>query len=266
MSACYSPEVITKALLRFHRRFGETRVSIHPLNAHEVRLVSESGGAASLYEINMLRALAGEDFLVLRDDLAILSSTGVSAVRRLYAGEDGFREQHTTITGGGEAARVDLGESPLGWLSARKTKSGKPYLAPYETEAGERLRQDFTLAGLNRRICMSWEPTGGRPGGRGQGNHAADISDFAIDARKRLDKALLALEPNLRGLLLDICCFLKGIEQVERERRWPRRSAKLVLKIALSQLAKHYQLLPRQHSDGIRHWGVEGYKPHINEF
>lgn len=92
---------------------------------------------------------------------------------------------------------------------------------------------------------------------------APDLSDMAIDARKRLEKALMAMEPYSRGLVLDICCYLKGLEEAERERGWPRRSAKLALKIALSQLSVHYGLLPRQHSDGIRHWGGEGYRPSL---
>ena len=157
---------------------------------------------------------------------------------------------------------INLEESPLGWLSSRRNGKGQPYLEPYETEAGERLRQDFTIAGLSPRIAMSWAPAGARP--QKGSHHAADLADFRLDARRRLEKALMALEPNLRGLVLDICCFLKGLEQVERERCWPRRSAKLVLKIALSQLACHYGLLPRQASAGTRHWGGEGYRPTIS--
>lgn len=158
---------------------------------------------------------------------------------------DSYRAQHLELSvrkmAGPEGlvdVLVDGAESPLSWLARRKGRDGKPLVSPHQFLAGERLRADFTRAHLMPRTTSNW--TNPVPGGRGGGNGVAHFSDAMVAARQRVSHAVEAVGPELSGLLLDVCCFLKKLEETERERAWPARSAKIVLQLGLDRLARHY--------------------------
>jgi hypothetical protein len=159
---------------------------------------------------------------------------------------DAFRRQHGGIAsrraGKDEiAARfVNESESPLLWLARRKGPDGSPYVDPTQFAAGEQLRADFTRAGLTPRVTANWIAPVAQGRRAGGGDAAAQFADAVIAAKERVRRALASAGPEFSGLLLDICCFLKGLEQVERERRWPPRTARIVLSLALDRLARHY--------------------------
>lgn len=144
------------------------------------------------------------------------------------------------VDGVRRAVAVDLEESPLGWLARRRARDGRSFIAPVQLIAGERLRADFTRAGMAPRLTASWDAVTRTD--RAGGTAGLNASEAMLAARQRVGRALEAVGPEFAGLLMDVCCFLKGLEQVEQERAWPARTAKVVLALGLDRLARHYGL------------------------
>jgi len=175
---------------------------------------------------------------------------GRAALKRwLSDPESAFQDQHRTLAPGSDpdhgALRINQDESPLAALARIRGRGGAVFLEPAQVEAGERLRADFTRGQMQPSLGQSWEPvrTGRQPGLAGG---AADLTDSAMAARLRVDAAMADVGPELSGVLLDVCCFLKRLSEVERERQWPARSAKLMLRTALAALARHYAMPSRK--------------------
>ena len=159
-------------------------------------------------------------------------------------------------------------ENPLGWMRARKDKSGQPLLSEVQFEAGEKIRKDFTLSQMSPRVTASWEfsaPSGHRRSARGEG--AMETSERAMAAKQRLFAALDFLGPEMSSVVFEVCCMASGLEAAERQLRWPRRSAKLVLQIALGKLSQHYGMVQTDPGSGraslVRKWARKGYRPEI---
>lgn len=168
-----------------------------------------------------------------------------------------------TSADGPEAVTVNLAESPLALLYRRKGRNGRPFLDAREFRAGERLRADYTRGQIMPRLGVNWDGVGMAGRGADRAGGLPELTDAALAARRRVEKAIEAVGPELSGVLIDICCFLKGMEQVETERGWPVRSAKLMLKSALGALARHYEPPQRDPRDSpeILHWGAQDYRP-----
>ena len=157
---------------------------------------------------------------------------------------DPLRQRHLALARrdvrtdtGRTTATVDDNESPLTWLARRKGRDGAAFIDAVQFEAGERLRADFTRAQLMPRTTSNW---GAAVASGRRGDGVAAMTDLTVAARQRLRHALDAVGPEFAGLLFDVCCFLKRLEDIERERRWPLRSAKVVLQLGLDRLARHY--------------------------
>ena len=137
--------------------------------------------------------------------------------------------------------RMNLAESPLGVLARRRDSNGQPFLAPELVAAGERLREDFELAQMGPRVAQNWERfmTGGA-----RGQYRPELGTGGPGgserARERVAAALADLGPGLGDMVLRCCCFLEGLEAAEKRMGWSARSGKIVLRIALMRLKRHY--------------------------
>lgn len=195
---------------------------------------------------------------------------GKSAETGHFADQHRLVRQRVITTKGAGRATVSSNEAetPLGWLMARRDKSGKPLISQEQFDAAERLRADFTHAQMTARTTSNWDFA---HIGAGRGSRRApaniEISDASIAAKNRFFAALDELGDEMAQIVLDVCCLESGLEAAERRLGWPRRSGKLVLQLALTRLARHYRLVPcetpsRQMSK-IMQWGTGGYRPHI---
>lgn len=149
---------------------------------------------------------------------------------------------------------VNDSESPLAWLARRKGRDGRTMIGPEQFLAGEKLRADFTRANLMPRVTSNWDASTARSPGAGG---AGEMTDLIVASRQRVRQAMTACGPEFAGLLMDVCCFLRGLEDIERERGWPQRSAKIVLQLALDRLARHYGIAKDLNSNAsvrIRSW------------
>ena len=199
-----------------------------------------------------------------------INEAGLARLRRIALGSGGdrFAGQHFSIgecrDGSNEQVMltVNEAESPLLWLRRRKGKAGHELIGDAEFAAGERLRSELTRARMLPRLTADWE----RPAIAGTGGGAGlNPTESMIVAKQRADAALSAVGPEFSGLLMDVCGFLKSIDQIERERGWPVRSAKVVLVLALQRLARHYgysnEARGTDHSGRMRSWTGAGPRP-----
>jgi hypothetical protein len=211
----------------------------------------------AIVEREIAQAMALKDWITCPDPEGriaryFITNTGRAALRRLTAEDDnrasGFAERSVDPDGdaGWDIAaiegvtrppnRLQFTESPLVGLSRRKDRDGKPFLSRELVAAGERLREDYELVEVGMGGIESWDSfmTGDASEATKSG------SKGAVDAHRRIKAALAELGPGLGDVVLRCCCFLEGLEQTEKKMGWSARSGKIVLRIALQRLKRHY--------------------------
>lgn len=187
-----------------------------------------------------------------------ITGVGRSALNRLIAEAENlasgfgesqavFADQHRewdareveTDEGHRKRIRCNMAETPLTLLARRKDRDGQRFLSEDLVRAGERLREDFELAQMAPRVTQNWEwfLTGSDQGqfSMSQGTTGSDA------AGARVMGALRDLGPGLGDVVLRCCCYLEGLERAEKRMGWSARSGKIVLRIALQRLKRHYE-------------------------
>ncbi len=195
-------------------------------------------GRVATYEITAAGRAALRRFLA-EDEAAI----GCAEAAMPFADQHRIWDHKMVQDAAGEAPkriRYNLAESPVAALARRRDKDGTPFLTPDLVAAGERLREDFELAQMGPRVAQNWDRflTGGDRGGFQPGSGPAQ---GPRGARDRVAAALRDLGPGLGDMVLRCCCYLEGLEQAERRLGWSARSGKIVLRIALQRLRRHYE-------------------------
>ncbi|MSP43382.1 MAG: hypothetical protein EXR08_08475 [Alphaproteobacteria bacterium] len=202
---------------------------------------------------------------MMREDERLISRLGQARVARRRSGEQPFRTQHQSLEirdmqgpGGAEVTvRVNQTESPLGWLASHMDRQGKPLINREQFLAGERLRRDFTLANLSPRVTAVWGLPAQR-GTRGGGYDSSSLNDTMIGAKDRVWAAIDSTGPDLGAILLQICCYLHGLAEAEKQLGWPVRAGKVALRIALDRLAAHYGMSSSIESCSGKAAGING--------
>lgn len=142
-----------------------------------------------------------------------------------------------TLSKSGRPSRtvtVNIAESPLSWLHARKRISDRQFAA------GTLLHADYRRGGLAQRTTMAWDPSPADKSSRARGADSATIG--AIDARDRFHAACAIAGSGLTDILWRVVCAGERIPDVERALGWPSRAGKLVLTLALDRVADYYRV------------------------
>jgi hypothetical protein len=147
-------------------------------------------------------------------------------VEQMVEGPDGTRHK----------VFVNLGESTVSWLHARKMLSRRQY------DAAEIIRRDWERAAMGARVTMNWESGASSSQSRRAGAGMPDRTMTQIAARDRLNGALAAAGPGLCDILWRVVCACESMGAAEQALGWPMRAGKLVLGFALDRVADFYRI------------------------
>lgn len=183
-----------------------------------------------------------------------ITPAGRSELGRLMARSESRRVAAASDTKMNLAARGGQGpakrprtagaEPPLRVLARRKRGDGTAFLTRPMVQAAERFRESYEIAraggaigdDLDALLAGKVRPAVARP----DGNAAFAIPRHLL-AFDSLTKAIDTLGPELAEAAILACCNETGMEEIEDRLDFPARSGKIVLRIALNTLVRHYE-------------------------
>ncbi len=240
--------------IRILRRLSETgAVLAVAADLEKAVIVREGGGGQStrtgVVDRAIAEAMALKGWIIAPKAERItryhITATGRAALADMMARDESAQAGGSSDVETGEDSaaprriRYGLAESPLVALARRRDREGERFLSNDLVHAGERLREDFEMAQMEAEVASDWD--GFLLTLR---NDAAAVpmvgSAPAQRAHGRVIAALRDIGPGLSDVTLRCCCFLEGLETAEKTLGWSARSGKIVLRIALMGLKRHY--------------------------
>lgn len=279
------PAVFLNCAVEWLERVGlqEMTPDVQDLIRRLLRAASRGEPAPSLTSCPAAHDAVANGWIVIREDQAEVTKAGRTQLRRVCTvaqldraagataqpSSGAHRQQATSLAATAPANSEP--SSPLAWLRRRKDREGNPLISQEQFSAGERLAADLWRARMTPRITSSWSGMRSDSGRRGAPGTGIEIPDMVIAAGARVEAALASVGPELAGVLIDVCGDFRGIEDLERSHGWPQRSGKIILQLALTQLARHYGLirsdpLERSMRQRISGWAADDFAVDLNRW
>lgn len=142
-------------------------------------------------------------------------------------------------------------DAPLHVLARRSRADGRAWLPPELVAAAMRFRETWEIAQIGGGLTRDWEALVAGRVANGAGRRPQGAPTRRLEAEEALSAAIRALGPDLAETVLMGVCQEQGMEDIEKRLAFPARSGKIVLRIALKMLARHYATTGSQDYDMI---------------
>lgn len=225
-----------KAVVVRETETGSTRTAIVDRNVAEAMALKNwiacaAPGRVSRYKITGAGRIALEQLIADPD----LEQDMLPETEAAFLGADLCEETPSKR----RRKRYGTVETPLVLLARRRDSDGERFLSEGLVRAGERLREDYEMA----QVALSSEAEWNDVLAALDANSTDNLARATRAARHSVRRALEDLGPGLSDISLRCCCFLEGLETTEKKMGWSARSGKIVLRIALQRLKRHYDAL-----------------------